>query len=93
MQHERQCRLTTIDNPYDPFGQFSLWFLFDVRNGYNTCGKLDRIANVTEDMTEEEANAEHERAIDKIMELDFLNVYRKVFGNDDEMQKSADTPA
>lgn len=93
MKHERQCRLTTIDNPYDPFGQFSLWFLFDVRNGYNTCGKLDRIANVTEDMTEEEANAEHERAIDKIMELDFLNIYRKVFSKDGETQESTGTPA
>ena len=29
------CRLTTIDNPFDPFERFSDWFLFDVGKGYN----------------------------------------------------------
>lgn len=24
------CRLTTFDNPFDPFEQFTQWFLFDV---------------------------------------------------------------
>lgn len=24
------CALTTFDNPYNPFEQFSDWFLFDV---------------------------------------------------------------
>ena len=28
------CRLTTFDNPYDPFEQFALWMLFD-----NTAGR------------------------------------------------------
>jgi len=26
------CALTTFDNPYNPFEQFSDWFLFDVNN-------------------------------------------------------------
>lgn len=29
------CALTTFDNPYNPFEQFSDWFLFDVEKGYN----------------------------------------------------------
>lgn len=72
------CRLTTFDNPFDPFEQFTSWLLFDKEKGYNTCEKLDRIAHYEEDMTEEEIDIEHERAIDEIIKYDFLNIYKKV---------------
>ena len=72
------CRLTTFDNPFDPFEQFTSWLLFDKEKGYFTCEKLDRIAHFEEDMTEEEINEEHERAIDEIISNDFLNIYKKV---------------
>ena len=49
-----ECRLTTFDNPFDPFEQFASWFLFDVEKGYNTCSHLARIANVTDEMTQKE---------------------------------------
>lgn len=73
-----ECRLTTIDNPYDPFDQFTQWLLFDNEMGYNSCGKLDRIAHISNDMTEQEMNDEIERAIDTIIEYDFLNIFKKV---------------
>ena len=28
------CMLTTIDNPFDPFEQFTSWMLFDKEKGY-----------------------------------------------------------
>ena len=59
------CRLTTFDNPFDPFEQFTSWFLFDVEKGYNTCALLGRIENISEDMTEKEIDEEHERAIEQ----------------------------
>lgn len=70
--------LTTVDNPFDPFEQFTSWFLFDVEKGYNTCSYLARIANTTDDMTELETNLEIERAIDEIIKFDFINIYKKV---------------
>lgn len=73
-----ECMLTTFDNPYDPFEQFTLWFLFDVEKGYNSCSYLDRIANIEDDMTELERNVEIERAIDEIIKYDFLNIRKKV---------------
>ena len=73
-----EVMLTTIDNPYNPFEQFTSWFLFDVEKGYNTCSYLARIVNFTEDMTEQERDAENERAIDEIIELNPLNIYKKV---------------
>lgn len=70
--------LTTIDNPFDPFDDFVSWFLYDVEKGYNTCGYLARIADVTDDMSEKEAHKEIERAIDEIIEFNPLNIYKKV---------------
>ena len=75
---QSECRLTTFDNPYNPFNQFSSWFLFDVEKGYNTCDYLGRIARTSESFTEEENNAEIERAIDEIIKYDFRNIYKKV---------------
>ena len=74
----KQSMLTTVDNPFDPFEQFSSWFLFDVEKGYNSCGKLARIANVSESMSETEFNNEIDSAIDKLIKVDFLDIYKKV---------------
>lgn len=78
MNENIECRLTTIDNPYDPFTQFDDWFLFDTEKGYNSCSRLDRIANLSDEMSEVEVNEEIERAIDEIIKYDFLNIYKKV---------------
>ena len=71
--------LTTFDNPYDPFEDFTSWFLFDVEKGYNTCSYLARITNITDDMTQKEIAEETERAIDEIIKYDFLNIYKKAY--------------
>ena len=73
------CALTTFDNPFNPFENFDEWFAFDVQHGYNTCGKLMRIANVENNMSEVEYNNEIERAIDEIIQYDFVGLYRKVY--------------
>ena len=73
----KQIMLTTKDNPYDPFEDFTSWFMFDIEKGYNTCGKLMRIAKVSNDMSEVEYNKEVDRAIDRIIELDFLDIFKK----------------
>jgi hypothetical protein len=75
---QNPCRLTTFDNPYDPFEQFSLWFLFDAEKGYNSSSYLGRIARTSDQFSEEENDSEIERAIDEIIKYDFMNIYRKV---------------
>lgn len=75
---ETQVAITTFDNPYDPFKEFESWFMFDAEKGYNTCSYLARIADITDSMSEQEANAEVERAIDEIIKYDFMNIYKKV---------------
>lgn len=78
------CALTTFDNPYDPFNQFDLWYMFDRDKGYNSCAYLDRIARTSSQLSDEENNKEIERAIDEIIKYDFRNIYKKVRIEEDE---------
>ena len=70
--------LSTIDNPYDPFDNFSSWYMYDVEAGYNSCAYLARIAKTSEQFTDTENEEEIERAIDEIIQYDFRNIYVKV---------------
>ena len=72
------CKLTTFDNPFDPFEQFDDWFLFDVEKGYNSCAILARTAQLSDEMSQKEIDEENERAIDQIIKYDFTNTYKKV---------------
>lgn len=72
------CKLTTIDNPFDPFEQFDSWLLFDKEKGYNSSEYLMRIAQISDDMTQKEIDEEIERAIDEIVALNPLGIYKKV---------------
>ena len=81
------CMITTNDNPYNPFDQFTLWLLFDKEKGYNTCEHLARIANLSDDLSEKEIEEETERAIDEIIKYDPFNVYMKVFNSSEEQEE------
>ena len=76
------CRLTTFDNPFDPFEQFTSWLLFDKEKGYNTCEylarTLQRLNLDADDMSEKEESEAQEFAIDEIIKHDFMNIYKKV---------------
>ena len=76
-----ECRLTTKDNPYNPFTQFKQWWLFDVEKGYNSCAYLARIAKTSDSFSDEENEEEIERAINEIMKYDFMGIYKKVWKN------------
>lgn len=75
---DTEVMLTTFDNPFDPFDEFVSWFMFDVDKGYYTCSRLARIARYSEDFSTIEDKRETERAIDEIIDNDFLNIYKKV---------------
>ena len=85
---EREVMLSTFDNPYDPFDDFVSWWMFDIEKGYNTCSLLARIARYSEEVSTIEDKRETERAIEAIIDNDFLNIYKKVVreteSNDEE---------
>ena len=74
----RIVALTTNDNPYSPFDDFDKWFMFDNDHGYNSCAYLARVARTSDAMTPQENSRALEEAIDDIVRLDFMNVYKKV---------------
>lgn len=73
-----ESMLTTVDNPYDPFDQFDLWYAYDLQAGYNTPGFLARIAVVSEESSEADQSLAIEEAIDEIVRENVLGIYRKV---------------
>lgn len=70
--------LTTVDNPYNPFTQWDLWYNFDTQMGYDSCGYLDRVSVTSDGFTEAENTRELSRAINWIVNNDPFNIYRKV---------------
>lgn len=84
---DTEVMLTTFDNPYDPFDDFDHWWLFDIEKGYNTCSKLARIARSSPEFSTIEDKKETERAIDEIIDYDFLNIYKKVTRNIPEISE------
>lgn len=49
----KELRLTTTDNPYDPFTQFELWDSWDVQAGYHTTSYLARVIETSDELSEE----------------------------------------
>lgn len=75
------CMLTTIDNPYNPYDDFTLWLMFDKEKGYNSSEHLARIVEplLSDDLSEKEIDVITENAIDEIIKNDPLQIYIKVF--------------
>lgn len=79
-----QSMLTTIDNPYNPFTQFDEWFAFDESKGYHTCSYLARIVKSSDELSEADESLAIESAIDEIIKLNVLGIYKKVSKDDEE---------
>lgn len=96
------CYLTTFDNIYDPSEDFVKWFNEDKRLGYNCSAYLARVIDAFKEagvygtalpgddqLTDSEAEAMTEIAIDAIIANDFTNNYKKVkkeLKNDEKSQ-------
>jgi len=73
-----QSMLTTVDNPFDPFTQFDEWMAFDEDKGYHSSAYLARIVKSSDDLSEADQDIAIELAIDEIVELNILGIYKKV---------------
>jgi hypothetical protein len=70
--------LTTIDNPYNPLTHFDEWRTFDEEKGYHTCAYLARIVKTSDELSDTDEDLAIEQAIDEIVRLNVLGIYKKV---------------
>ena len=67
-----EIALTTIDNPYSPFSQFDDWYSFDTEKGYDCCGYIDRMKQLSKTETSYYSNEEEDKFIESLID-DIVN--------------------
>ena len=82
----KMVRVTTADNPFNPFTEWDEWYFYDLSKGYSTCERLDRLSNTSSQLSDEVNNEELEQAIDQLVEVgavgkdgtivDYVKVYK-----------------
>ena len=82
MSNTNSIWLTTKDNPFDFYEQFEDWYHFDESKGYCTCGLIARFVEDSEDLTRGEMNDLVRIAIDEILAIDSLKIYKIISEND-----------
>ena len=75
---DKQYRLSTVDNPFDPLNEPTKWLLYDQQLGYFSSCYLARRTLVSDEFTDEEIKEAQEQAIQDIIDDDFLGVFVKV---------------
>lgn len=69
---------TTPDNPYSPFDQFDEWLAYDNQHGYGTLQILSRLANTSENYSDEENIKITNEAVEKMVSSPFFTTFVKV---------------
>lgn len=72
-----ESMLTTIDNPWSPYTNYSEWYAWDHDHGYDTPGYLARIAKVSNDLSDADYELAITQAIDEIVQLNVNGLYTK----------------
>ena len=73
-----RARLTTVDNPHDPFDDYTAWHSYDVGHGYNSSALLARITQYSDDLSDADAELANIQAIDEIVRENVTGMFRKV---------------
>ena len=71
--------ITTIDNPYNPCTEYDAWYQFDTINGYYSDSRVARLYDYKFDDLEIEKELDYEKAIDELIKIDILDIYKKIY--------------
>ena len=62
-----EYRITTVDNPYDPYTQWDDWYFYDISMWYCTCERLARLADIVHHLPPEVSEGEVNSAMDQLI--------------------------
>lgn len=74
--------LTTVDNPIDPFTDFSGWYNRDLALGYDTMGLLARVAAVPSDLSDMDREEAIAAAMKEVAHYNVTGMHRLVTEQD-----------
>lgn len=80
---EKDSMLTTFDNPFNPFTDFSRWWKEDLLLGHDCCGILARESNVSDVSSDEVNDKAVVEAMKRIVEREPM-IYKIVYQSDYE---------
>lgn len=60
-------RLTTEDNPYNPFTEWDQWYFYDLSKGYYTCERLARLVSNSKILPDSIDDGEMDEAADQLL--------------------------
>ena len=81
----KEIRITTVDNPYNPFTHWEQWIVFDKLKGYHTPERLAKVAPLSDRLTDTEIYESVEAGIEAMIRYGaidkkgFIVEYKKVF--------------
>lgn len=75
----RDSFVTTYDNPFNPFEDFTNWLKFDHMMGYYTDARIARLTGNTDNLSEQDENQEIDRAVDTLLKYDFAGLWHRVY--------------
>ncbi|NCA91990.1 hypothetical protein EOM82_01885 [bacterium] len=84
----KDIRITTADNPYNPFTEWEQWLIYDRVNGYYSCERLASITTVSDQLSDDENYDTIEEGINELIRygafdkdgniIEFKKVYKTV---------------
>lgn len=74
----RRVAITTSDNPFDPFDDFSSWYNFDEQKGYRLTEMLGRITSISDELPERDQLRVVEESIDFLVLIGVPENVKKV---------------
>ena len=75
---KNEMMITTVDNPFDPFTEFQDWYNYDCLKQYCTYNYLDRIVNITKEMSKKEVDEAYDLGMKQIVSYN-PELYKLVF--------------